>query len=267
MGRGARALPRVKGGPGRWSREPGINTGVGKRRTSHPWAPRPPTRGLHRPSALTVSRHGLTRGWGTLRGAQPAARSSPGPARSGAALRTAPPAARPRRCLPPRRPAGALRAESAAEPAELPRPAADPPLPASRHPHAVHSSLFPSPKTMNAATWKQALGQARAPLQTTFPLYSLLHSCFPVTFFSFHLIRALSFLPVAWDTRLNAQPQMEPSKTWKRVESRRQRPARCGILTLQCTGTPGKSAQHTFPVGSKGPVPLMLPPVLSPVGK
>ena len=96
--------------PGRGSREPCTKAGVGNRRTSHPRAPRPPTRGLRRPSALTVGRHGPARGcgaaagaWGT--GAEPGRR----------APRQAPRARGPRRAqpLPPRAPAAPPRAPRA----------------------------------------------------------------------------------------------------------------------------------------------------------
>lgn len=101
---------RGAGAPGRGPREPGTKAGITKRKTSRPRGPQPPTRGLRRPSALTVGRHGpargrgaTTRAWGT--GAEPGRR----------APRQAPRARGPRRAqpLPPRAPAAPPRAPPA----------------------------------------------------------------------------------------------------------------------------------------------------------
>nr|XP_031308651.1 uncharacterized protein LOC116153380 [Camelus dromedarius] len=123
-----------------------------------------------------------------VRAAEPGRRAPRQAPRSGAAPRTAPPAARPRRAAP--RPAASgppprWRPES--QTCGQSRPSPYPPSPP-----ASISLLGPPPKTMNAATWKHAPGHA------PFPLYSRLRACFHLTSSSVHLIPALSFPSAAW---------------------------------------------------------------------
>lgn len=96
---------------------------------------------------------------------------------------------------------------------------------------------------MNTATYKHASGHTRDTSPGYLSHYSpLLHSCFLVTFPSFHFFPAWSFLPAACGLGHERQCSTPAgrSNAWKRVESRRLNQVSCRMLILQRSGIPGK---------------------------